>query len=600
MSQRPSRLLRELIRFGIKKSTLLRLFLFTILFALFEGLGIGMLLPILQYVQNAQTEFDQGLWGHVSRLVRAAGVPHGRYEILVLLSMAFVALLVRSALHYVRDIDASRLKFALSSAVRQRAAEAFVRADMTFLSTHDSGELFSALTWESDRAAEALASRVVFLTAVALSLIYLFLLFMISFPLALCTVPVCVLVAYLLRRQGGSIQNLSAEVSGRNTVFGARIHDRLQGITRIKMRGQEENTLGELRATISSIASSLFRIEKQRILMEIGIFPLLVIASFLLLFTAVEFLSIDLASIGIFMFVVVRLSPQATLMNSMWSHMHGCVASFDNLNQLIDAATQHRERLEGTIPFKGLEKAITLTQVGFRYPGSKRTRFAIRDISINIPRGSLTAIVGRSGAGKTTLVRLLIGFLLPQEGVIRIDSIPLNDFDQRSLRQHISLVPQEPYLFNESIGENLSYGVHPPPKTAQLQEMLNQTCSLEFVQRLENGLDTVVGERGAFLSQGERQRLTITHALAASPEILILDEPTSALDAESEDAIRRLFTHWRGRLTIIVIAHRFSTIRDADQILLLDNGSLVGEGNHDKLLLTSSLYRSLFETQMAE
>jgi ABC-type multidrug transport system fused ATPase/permease subunit len=195
-------------------------------------------------------------------------------------------------------------------------------------------------------------------------------------------------------------------------------------------------------------------------------------------------------------------------------------------------------------------------------------------------------------------VKLAVGFYQPTKGEIRIDDSPLGGYDLATWRRKVAYLAQETFLFDESIRANLNFGLAKPLSKEREIEILTQSHALEFIDRLEKGLETQVGEAGQRLSQGQKQRLALAQALAVEPELLILDEPTSALDSESERAVHDTLMALKGRLTMIVVAHRLSTIKNADQIILLDYGHLRAQGPHEKLLESSSLYRSLFERQI--
>ena len=220
--------------------------------------------------------------------------------------------------------------------------------------------------------------------------------------------------------------------------------------------------------------------------------------------------------------------------------------------------------------------------------------YALQQIDCFIPARSLTAVVGRSGAGKTTLISLLAAYHLPTQGEISFDGQPLENYRLATLRRGMAFVDQEPFFFNDTIRENLNFGVEPPLDDASLEQALRDSGSWEFVSQLDQGLDTMVGERGSRLSQGQKQRLAIAHALVINARVLILDEPTSALDKTSELIIAQTIRELAARLTVIVIAHRLETVRRADQILLLEHGRLIAQGDHESLLADCPQYRELF------
>ncbi|MFB9325041.1 ABC transporter ATP-binding protein [Paenibacillus aurantiacus] len=228
-----------------------------------------------------------------------------------------------------------------------------------------------------------------------------------------------------------------------------------------------------------------------------------------------------------------------------------------------------------------MERGIVCRDLDYRY-GGEESAYALRNVNLTIPAGRMTAIVGRSGAGKSTLVDLVMGLVKPQRGQVLVDGSPVTGALLESLRQSLSYVPQDPFLFHATIRENLLL-VEPKATEAQLWEALEASSAAEFVRRLPAGLDTLIGDRGVKLSGGERQRLVLGRALLRKPSILVLDEATSALDRENETNIQQALEQLRGRTTILVIAHRLSTIRNADQVVVLERGQIVQQGEYGRL-----------------
>jgi ATP-binding cassette subfamily C protein len=227
------------------------------------------------------------------------------------------------------------------------------------------------------------------------------------------------------------------------------------------------------------------------------------------------------------------------------------------------------------------EYGIECRDIYFRY-NRHESLYALQDISLQIQSNRMTAIVGRSGAGKSTLIDILMGLQQPERGQVLIDGAPITSENLFSLRQAISYVPQDPFLFNGSIKENMLM-MHPSASEEDIKEALKLAAAAEFVSRLPNGLDTIVGDRGIRLSGGERQRLVLARAILRKPAILVLDEATSALDSENEAKIQEALENLKGTLTIVVIAHRLSTIRNADQVIVLDQGSIIQTGSYSHL-----------------
>lgn len=252
------------------------------------------------------------------------------------------------------------------------------------------------------------------------------------------------------------------------------------------------------------------------------------------------------------------------------------------------------EQNEGKRPVATVDGRLELQHVSHRYDGADRD--AVHDVSLDIRPGETVAFVGSSGSGKSTMLNLVLGFVRPTSGRLLLDGDDMQDLDLRTVRRAVSVVPQESVLFEGSIRENIAYGLD-DVSDERLRAALRDANAAEFVDALPDGWDTVVGERGARLSGGQRQRLAIARALVRDPRILLLDEATSALDPESEELVKEALNRlMRGRTTLVV-AHRLSTIRQADRIVVLEHGEVVEIGSHDDLVAAGGRYAHLHATQ---
>jgi ABC-type multidrug transport system fused ATPase/permease subunit len=268
------------------------------------------------------------------------------------------------------------------------------------------------------------------------------------------------------------------------------------------------------------------------------------------------------------------------------------LAAVERLYRILDLELEQPAR-ESKVPFTGVRHALELRGVSFRYDGRGDV---LEKVSLRIPAGKTVAVVGESGSGKSTLLKLLLGFHAPTEGRILIDGVDLRDFTLASLRARTGLVSQEPFVFNLTVRDNIALGRPGAP----LEEVMRAARAAElheFVAGLPEGYGTVLGERGANLSGGQRQRLAIARALLCGPDLLIFDEATSHLDTATERALQdNLRTALAGR-TVVLVAHRLSTVKGADYLYVLRQGRVVEEGTHRQLLAAGGWYAGLWRQQ---
>lgn len=272
------------------------------------------------------------------------------------------------------------------------------------------------------------------------------------------------------------------------------------------------------------------------------------------------------------------------------------LAAAERVFDVLDLETEQSQNL-GRVPLAGMKRAIEFQGVSLRY--ENQTAPALTDVDLTIKPGEVIALVGSSGSGKTTLVSLLPRFYEPTVGGIYIDGIPLTSYELQSLRAHIGIVSQEVVLFDDTVRSNIAFG-RAGAGQADVEQAAKSAYAHDFILRLPEGYDTVIGERGLKLSGGERQRLAIARAILRDPPLLILDEATSALDTESERIVQLALGNLMKNRTTLVIAHRLSTIQNADRIIVLDRGAIVEMGSHEELLRQGGVYHRLHAMQFQD
>lgn len=291
------------------------------------------------------------------------------------------------------------------------------------------------------------------------------------------------------------------------------------------------------------------------------------------------------------MMAMLRPLKSLTNVNSQFQRgMAACQTLFEflDLKTEADNGTVNMEKVEGNVKFKN---------VSFSYLGKENK--ALNNISFDIPKGTTVALVGRSGSGKSTIANLLTRFYDVDEGEILLDGINIQHYTLKNLREQCSVVSQQVHLFNDTIANNIAYAATDKYSRDEIIAAAKAAHAMEFIEKLDNGLDTVIGENGASLSGGQRQRLAIARALLRNSPVLVLDEATSALDTESERAIQSALDVLQKDRTVLVIAHRLSTIEKADEILVVDHGNIIERGNHTELLAKGGAYKQLHSLQFS-
>jgi subfamily B ATP-binding cassette protein MsbA len=558
-------------------------------YAGFEAVAIGMLLPILEYVEMRSLAMRSPATAFVTRLTDTTGLP----VLLLLVLLAFAPIVARQIFRYLHQVYAETVRFAALARLRSEAFAAFVEARLSFFVGEGQGRLVNVVAGEIERSSSAFPFFLQMCEALILSAVYLGLMIY----LAAWLVPVAVLAmgltALLVQLRLRHSRAYGVRLAKTYEALHVDVAEKLEGIRLVKMRGQEGREIVGFGDIVQGLTRTLVRLCREKEGLEVSIEPVMVLGALVALYAAVMLFGMTLASLGIFMFVLMRLVPLLKQVNVARQAIAAQMAGLEDVRATIERARAARDVTGGQLRFPGLKRELVFENVSFSYGDA----WTLRDISFRVEKRSLTAIVGRSGAGKSTLLDLIPRLRDVSDGEITIDGRPARSFDVRSLRAAIGMVDQEAFLFNDTLARNIAYGVEGATRDAVVVAA-RQAHVHDFIAELPQGYDTVIGDRGIRLSGGQRQRVSLARVLLQDPDILLLDEPTSALDSDTERYIQAVLERLRETKAIVVVAHRLSTIRRADQILVLEDGRIVERGSHESLLKDWGTYKRLFELQI--
>ena len=522
------------------------------------------------------------------------GVQDRRQQLIVLAFLTFVIWALESTFDYFAAVTWRNISQDVEHSLRTDTFDNVLGLDLQYFENKSSGRLMAVLNDDVNQLEKFLDTGANKLLQTMTTVIVIGGTFLYISPLiaifAFIPIPVIIFGSFKFTK---TIATRYTRIRNGIETLNANLSNSLSGILTVKSFNREKREFERILTSSDEVKSANYHAIKLsaafipiiRIAILFGFTATLLIGGFMALDG-----EINVAMYSVLLFITQRLLWPLTELGDTFDTYQRAMASFKRINALKNTQPEIKD---GTVESKGINNSIVLEKVNFSYV---KNFPVLNNVSLEIQKGSTTAIVGSTGSGKSTLIKLLLRLYDVESGKIIFDEENIQDLNIHSLRKNIGLVSQDIFLFEGTVFENIAYGNLDATEN-EIWNAAKLSESDEFINLLPNKKDTIVGERGQKLSGGQRQRISIARAILKNPEILILDEATSAVDNETEAAIQRSLDTLKEGRTVIAIAHRLSTIRNADVIYVLEKGEIVESGSHDELVKLKKVYANLWDVQ---
>lgn len=559
------------------------------LVAVLEGVGLSFIYPIIQVAQSEGPVNPQGpIMEAFVMVYRSFGVP---FTLGYLVLGIATVMGIRFASSFLVDWLRGILQKRYEGNLRSKAFDAALDAEISYFDSEGSDDILNAIITETRYSGRVIREAVLSLETGFLVAVYFAIMVYIAPEMTLLAIILLGGITLFLRKVIEPGYTVGSRVAESNEGVQRAVQAGTQGIRDVKLFGLIEEVYEEFSESIQRYTQASIRLERNKAALKNGYDFAAALTLFALIYIAFSYSGLSLGGLGIFLFAMYRLSPLASRLNSQVYSLEGDLSHLVRTQTFLHELNKRGES-GGNRPISGVQR-IEFDNVSFMYGDEEKV---LSDISFDVQKGEFIAFVGQSGAGKSTIVSLLTRMYYPEQGEIRADGISIEEFELGDWRSRLAVVRQNPFIFNDTLENNIKVG-----NRSASQRDVDHVCEIakidEFIDELPNKFQTLLGDDGVRLSGGQRQRVAIARALLKDADFLILDEATSDLDSNLEKQVQAAIESMHRDYGIIAIAHRLSTVKNADRIYTFEDGEIIETGNHDELLNNDGPYAELYTIQ---
>jgi len=557
----------------------------SVITAFLEGIGLSFILPVIGFARGSNQSEAGGIMEIFVTVYEFLNVPFTLEYILVGVGLV---LTVRYTLSFLVGWLNILLQSDYVRHIRARSYQGALNARVGYFDKKGSDDILNAIITQSNYAARVIQQLIQLIKVGLVSIMYLLIILYIAPILTLIAVVFLGAATFLARFPFESGESVGSKVATANEDVQRTVQAGIQGIRDTKLFGLKSELSAEFEDSMDRFVRSKVNSRKNSDGISNANQLIAALSVFVVIYLGLEFASLTLESLALFLFAMFRLSPRVSNINDTIYGIETALPHYIRAREFIEEIESEAES-DGTETPPDTVTEITFDDVTFSYDNE----VVLRDIAFSVNEGEFVAFVGQSGAGKSTIVSLLTRMYRPDTGEIRAENTPISDFDLDAWREHVAVVRQDPYIFNETLRYNLTIGDRDASQE-ELEEVIEIARVDEFLDDLPEGYDTVLGDDGVRLSGGQKQRVALARALLKDADILVLDEATSDLDRNIETEVQRAIEEMDRDYMILAIAHRLSTVKNSDMIYTVADGRITDSGQHTELIEKGGEYADLY------